>query len=739
MPDDGLSRAARFAAAAILAGRVKSETGDWAGAEREFSRAARADPHCHEAAALRGAARWRLGKRKAAVEDAHRAVMIDPDALAGFRYLLELAVGSPAGLEAADELVRREPSSGLAWAARIAVLHSAQAPLSQEAAPRYAADLEELARLEPERAWVWAFLGRMKRSLPALDKAVALAPRSGWIRAWRGALLRSLHRPAAEFAPDVERAIRLDPSYRLAFAWRAELRAAGGDLAGALEDLEVCVDHLRHVFFRLFKAGVHWRHGEDERCLQELKTCIIRSPAHAFAYGGLCASLPEAQREFPRGYFPLEVGRLRALAKRRPKLALARAWLGRAALDDGNLAGARAALAKAVALDPGCCLSRAWLGELLAREGKHAQALSELDEALRLEPGLVPAALWHAKVCVALGDPGRARKDLEIARATRARSSDGPKSDLIGFWRKRWLPSLDEVPEPSAPATTRPAAQRAAAFAAVSVDSRIELLGALECLTRGGACPAGGDFAHRRRLLAALDAGHQACRRFAALTPADWDDRRPAAVLLGHSEAPQLRQKQAGRGLPEPFAAALRDFAAGAFILFFRGEAGFYASFLEPLRAALADVYVDAPLSSYLGQSPKVRFQLIASPLGHGFGLEEISLAQDAYLVTGHSCSGGGAEAVPASDPARLCRWAWRVGAAEALAALEAQARERLARAVACRLTFREFGSAAGLSAVKEEEKLFPGLARDVEDLSAYERRRAKGAKLIDFLQGRPA
>ena len=118
------------------------------------------------------------------------------------------------------------------------------------------ADLLRAAELAPERAWVWAYLGRARDSEDDLSRAVSLAPESGWPRIWRGELKRK-RGALREALSDFDAGLRLAADYDLGYSWRGAALLALGRVKEAAADLELAAALL---------PGHAWTHEQLSQC-----------------------------------------------------------------------------------------------------------------------------------------------------------------------------------------------------------------------------------------------------------------------------------------------------------------------------------------------------------------------------------------------------------------------------------------------------------------------------------------
>jgi tetratricopeptide (TPR) repeat protein len=433
----------------VLRGILRERDEDLDEAHDDFSAAVKSAPHCAGLYTLRGTVRYKLGDVRDAAEDAHQGLLLHPENLDTFVRILYLSVGKktaadPAAerevlLGAADGILKGDPKCAWALAARAGVLGNSLLQLEP---------LRRAVALEPRRAWMRAFLGRalsgdkeLKEGLEEMTAAVRLAPKSGWIRSWRAEVFKKLERPL-DAIRDLDAGIKLDPDYRLAYAWRSMLRETRGQARGAVEDMTVCLEVLDRPTFRHRRAVLEWSIEADSVMpLEDLTRCVSRGTFYAFSYGGLLEGFPDRPKDRPH-FLKLTIDRLARIARRHPEAALAHAWLGRALLDKGDIAGACASLTTAAELDGGCFLAFAWRGEALCRQRKFERSLSDLDRAVTLSGLFIPSYLWRAVARFSLGR--REEASADILRATRCELKD---SDMIRAWARWALPRFGETPK----------------------------------------------------------------------------------------------------------------------------------------------------------------------------------------------------------------------------------------------------------------------------------------------------
>ena len=182
------------------------------------------------------------------------------------------------------------------------------------------------------------------------------------------------------------------------------------------------------------------------------------------------------------------------------------------------------------------------------------------------------------------------------------------------------------------------------------MDPRIELIAAVEALSRGDGGGQAEGSAYLAEILAAFDPRHPACRMFAEMTAADWRHRHPSLILFDFTAPPALeiaahRDHYDNQGRDDAiarFLPLLRDFAIqGRFMDFFSRHKAFYAALAEPTRRGFAKKDYLPPVDDYLGLSRPHRYHFIMTPLYRGTSHHNVLYPRpdgvfDIYSVNGH-------------------------------------------------------------------------------------------------------
>lgn|GEM_PF-223598 len=380
-----------------LRAKARAALGDAAGARADLDEARRRPGPVPEPAGpvLWGGLPWRAilaaedsrraGRRAAALARLSPVIAAHGRAapwLHLLRYRLKREAGAPGALRDVDRAFRLDASCG--WLAGLDEL-PAGAPLQA----RLLRDAWRGWGAEPASAPLHAYRGHelLKRGgaegLRSLERAAGLEP-AGWILAWLGEALRAAGRPA-EARAALDRALALDPRYDNAWAWRATLRLARGDAAGALSDVE------RALALRPTSRALHDR-ARALRALGRIPESLdaLAQAARLNAELGWGGPRPEAAAD--------ALAEIRALRGVRDEPRLAE-WEGETLLRLGRPADALAVLARASSP-----WGLAWRGEARLRvEGLSAEAARDLEAAARRDPRWARARALAAEAAFRAG------------------------------------------------------------------------------------------------------------------------------------------------------------------------------------------------------------------------------------------------------------------------------------------------------------------------------------------------
>lgn len=356
-------RAAPDPQTALRLGVARDRLDDEAGAEREFRRALELRPGYGPARIALGTLLRSRGRTKEAIE------------------VLEAAVRSGSNEERARALVAL-------GAAYLSAGRRADAERSFEKAILYAPARAEI-RLGVARAWLGSDAkGDVERAIQVLLRAVEMAPDVPQVHAALGRAREKAGDRAAA-AESLDRALRLDPSYRYARRRMLRLALQTRDFSRARHDAERLVADAPGVPEHHFLVAlVADREGHDE----EARTAYRKA-------------IEVAKGDYPEAYLNLgnlekgagDLAAARAAYEKaislRPRYTAAYHNLAKLLETSGDLAGAEATYEKALAIDPGYASAWLSLGQLRSQAGRAEEAIVALHRALAARPGYDPALL----------------------------------------------------------------------------------------------------------------------------------------------------------------------------------------------------------------------------------------------------------------------------------------------------------------------------------------------------------
>lgn len=275
-------------------------------------------------------------------------------------------------------------------------------------------DLEAAVR-KPCAAWSWSWLGRAliafkrdARGLDAVSKAIALEPWNGWHRAWRAEGKRILGRKAGMYA-DYAASLRLDGAMRhsgFVRAWRGLALVTDGRFAPALADFEASLKAMPGYALAVNgKARALQGLGRSRQWLEWLDRAVRLDQKYVYS-----------QRSMPAAVAAKLAAQAGRVTELHPREARAWRWRGFYLGLTGDVAGAEAAWAKALALSPKDALVLAWRGQLRAERGLPG-AKEDLRRAAKGRKDDVAARVWLAKLELAEGRPKEALRHLDEAVA----------------------------------------------------------------------------------------------------------------------------------------------------------------------------------------------------------------------------------------------------------------------------------------------------------------------------------
>jgi len=365
-----------------MRGHVRQQSGDLAGADRDFKRVVRLHPNRWAYARL-GANRRRMGDERGARNAFERSSFLEEDgkyAGAGFKALVRCAVYSGVGgdcsmgVEDVGDLTRRlarDPEDARTRVVRsFLIAHDLwrTAELGRAAA----------GRRHPPILTLWAsavMRDRPAEALALLDEAVRRAPGSGWLHSIRGKCLFRLGRDA-EALDALERAYRLYPVNEQACT-RGLIHLARGRIRPALDSMNPALEvYWNNTEILLARREANFATGLYGSALEDMECAASDDVDLSWSHGD--PRMP-AQPE-------MALRQLERMAASSPADARILAWRGRVLYEEGRLLDARGDLDRAIVLDGGCALARTWRAEMALARGDARGARSDLDAALDSNP-----------------------------------------------------------------------------------------------------------------------------------------------------------------------------------------------------------------------------------------------------------------------------------------------------------------------------------------------------------------
>lgn len=249
--------------------------------------------------------------------------------------------------------------------------------------------------------------GKFVPAIAELDQAVRQDPKYAYAFAWRGAAKIRMGRHE-EAIPDLNEALRLDPRNTFALAQRGYAFYNLKDNGRALTDLNAAGDmDASSPAPYGFRGLVYSDMGDQERALSELNKALKLKPDFALAHGGLGA-VYNKQQEYEKALLAYD----KALALS-PKTGPALGGRGFTYLNLGEYDRAITDLSEALRLAPGSLKPLINRGRAYIALGNFPAAISDLDEALKVEANNVAALLQRAQAFERSRELQKARTDLE--------------------------------------------------------------------------------------------------------------------------------------------------------------------------------------------------------------------------------------------------------------------------------------------------------------------------------------
>ena len=251
--------------------------------------------------------------------------------------------------------------------------------------------------------------GKFAAAITELDQAVKQDPQFAFAFAWRGTA-RSRMGQFSEAMPDLNEALRLDPRNVLALVQRGYGFFLLRDNGKALADLNAAgeIDPGAPGPFA-FRGLVYSDMGEQERALTELNKALKLNPDFAVAHGGI-GGVYNKQQEYEKAL--LAFNKALALAPRHvPSLS----GRGFTYFSLGEYDRAIADLNESIKLISKFSRPYVNRGRSYLAVGNLPAAIADFNEALRLEPKNMTALLQRALAFERSRELEKARTDLQAA------------------------------------------------------------------------------------------------------------------------------------------------------------------------------------------------------------------------------------------------------------------------------------------------------------------------------------
>lgn len=293
------------------------------------------------------------------------------------------------------------------------------------------------ARLAPRDGVLRTLLGTLRLytrdldgALRDFDAALALKPRQSWARAWRFAAVTLVARRDSDLprvlraAPDLDRALAVEPRNPLALALRAEFLHDRERYEESLRDLRALLKvSPGHDWARCEMGEILTEVGrlkQARRCFDDL---VARHPRESWSYAMRARAL--ANGGDPAGSIP-DFSRSIALS---PRWAALWAWRGEARRKGGDWRGAFSDFDRCLRLDPGFLVARAWRGHARLLRGEHAAALADLDRAVCADCRQMLFYAWRGEALFKLGRLREAAADFDTCHPFHPRLSWTQRAD----------------------------------------------------------------------------------------------------------------------------------------------------------------------------------------------------------------------------------------------------------------------------------------------------------------------
>ncbi|WP_312876476.1 SAV_2336 N-terminal domain-related protein [Streptomyces bohaiensis] len=362
---------------------------------------------------LRGRAHRAAGNNEQAIADFTRAIELEPDNAANYRWR-GLAGHSAGDYQRAiadfTRAIELEPDNAANHRWRGLAGHSAGDY------QRAIADLTRAIELEPDnaanhhlRGLVGHSAGDYQRAIADLTRAIELEPDNAWDYHLRGLAHRAARNNEQAIA-DLTRAIELEPDNAANHRWRGRASHSAGDYQRAIADFTRAIElepdnawdyHLRGLAHRAAR--------NNEQAIADFTRAIELEPDNVWNYrwrgraGHSAGDYQRAIADFTRA-IELE-----------PDNANNHHWRGLAHRAARNNEQAIADFTRAIELEPDNVWNYRWRGRASHEAGDNERAIADFTRAIELEPDNANNHHWRGRMHYAALLLGAALSDLSRA------------------------------------------------------------------------------------------------------------------------------------------------------------------------------------------------------------------------------------------------------------------------------------------------------------------------------------
>jgi tetratricopeptide (TPR) repeat protein len=240
-----------------------------------------------------------------------------------------------------------------------------------------------------------------------LDKAVKQDPKFAYAFAWRGTAKVRMGR-FDDAMPDLNEALKLDARNVLALAQRGYAYFSLRDNGRGLADLNAAVEIDPTVAAPYaFRGLIYSDMGDQDKALAELNRAVKLNPELPAAHGGL-GSVYSKQQQFEKSLAAFD--KAIALA---PKSVPFLSGRGFVYLSLGDYASAIKDLSQSISINPRFPRPYVNRGRAYMATGNLPAAIKDFDEAIKIEPKNITALLQRASAFERSREFDKARADLQ--------------------------------------------------------------------------------------------------------------------------------------------------------------------------------------------------------------------------------------------------------------------------------------------------------------------------------------